>query len=96
MDIGGRDLHLSGGLRQRRRVVRVRDTTVTWSIGRTATIPSRCALPWLPAPNMTRREASGAAKCFVATADTAAVRVAVSASPSINARGTLVSASNRT
>ena len=72
------------------------ETTTSSSIGRTARIASRCELACTPAPKITSRWASGAARNRVASAETAAVRIAVSDDPSITARSDCVAASNRT
>ena len=62
------------------------ETTTSSSIGRTARIASRCEFACTPAPKTTSRWASGAARNRVASAETAAVRIAVSDDPSITAR----------
>ena len=65
----------------------VRDTTVTCSIGRTASIASRWDPACTPAPKMTRRREPALARWRVASPETAAVRSAVSAAPSTIASG---------
>ena len=70
--------------------------TRTSSIGRTARIASMCEVACTPAPKTTSRWASSDASRRVASADTAAVRIAVSAEPSITAFTDCVAPSNTT
>ena len=73
-----------------------RETTVTCHTGRTARIAMRCPLAWTPAPKITSRSASWLARCRVASPETAAVRSAVNAAPSMTAAGSLVPGANKT
>src|SRR6266540_7024943 len=61
---------------------------------RTEAIASRWLRAWVPAPTIARSRASGAASAWVATAETAAVRISVIAAASSTAVGTPVSRSN--
>ena len=75
---------------------RSRETNSESSTGRTAVIASRCEVAWTPAPNSTRRRASGRARKRVATPLTAAVRSAVRADRSKTASGACEVPSKRT
>ena len=60
--------------------------------GRTAAMASRCARAWTPVPMMASSVASARASSSVATADTAAVRISVTAEALSMASGSPVCA----